>query len=45
METYADYCKALHHSDENARLMYAVRSWFNELQIKIVDKVYLSVSA
>lgn len=35
METYADYCKALHHSDENARLMYAVRSWFNELQIKL----------
>lgn len=35
METYADYCKALHHSDENARLMYAVRSWFNELQLKL----------
>lgn len=35
METYAEYCKALHRNDENARLMYAVRSWFNELQIKL----------
>lgn len=35
METYADYCKALHHGDENARLMYAVRSWFNELQTRL----------
>lgn len=34
-ENYADYCAALHRGEENALLMYAVRSWLFALQEKL----------